>query len=97
MKKGSFVSGLFIGSLVGAALGVLFAPQAGSETREWLMRAKKEHQDLIDETRDAADKLIQKTKQSIEESMEKLSKSLENRDSEMLRAEGLREEKNEEL
>ncbi len=30
------VSGLFVGALIGAALGILFAPRAGEETREML-------------------------------------------------------------
>jgi gas vesicle protein len=36
---GSFVSGLLVGALVGVALGLLFAPQSGKETRE-LVKAK---------------------------------------------------------
>ncbi|MEG0310587.1 MAG: YtxH domain-containing protein, partial [Eubacterium sp.] len=32
-NKGYFVGGLFIGTIVGGALGILFAPNSGEETR----------------------------------------------------------------
>jgi gas vesicle protein len=37
--SGSFISGLLVGAVVGVALGLLFAPQSGKETRE-LVRAR---------------------------------------------------------
>ena len=38
---GSFLSGLLVGAVIGVALGLLFAPQSGQETRE-LVREKAE-------------------------------------------------------
>jgi len=34
MKASDFLAGVLVGSLIGAALGLLFAPEAGEETRE---------------------------------------------------------------
>ena len=34
---GKFVSGLFIGGMVGGLLGVLLAPRSGAETRQKIM------------------------------------------------------------
>jgi len=34
MRTGDFLAGLLVGALVGASLGLLFAPESGEETRE---------------------------------------------------------------
>ncbi len=36
-SKGDFLAGVIIGGLVGAAMGILFAPAPGSETRAQLL------------------------------------------------------------
>lgn len=42
MKTGDFLAGVFVGALIGAALGLLFAPEPGEETRERVVeRARK--------------------------------------------------------
>ena len=51
-----FIKGLLIGGLIGAAVGVLYAPQSGKETREdicgkseeLLAKAKEEYQQVVD-------------------------------------------------
>jgi len=34
MRTGDFLAGLLVGALIGASVGLLFAPEAGEETRE---------------------------------------------------------------
>jgi gas vesicle protein len=36
MRSGDFVAGILVGVLIGGALGLLFAPEPGEETREFV-------------------------------------------------------------
>ncbi len=36
MKSGDFMAGILVGVLIGGALGLLFAPEAGEDTREFV-------------------------------------------------------------
>jgi len=54
------VRGLIIGGLIGAALGVLYAPKSGKETRE--------------EISHSAEELLKKTKAQYEEVCKKIEK-----------------------
>lgn len=45
VNKGTVALGLILGSAVGAALGVLFAPDKGSKTREYI---KDESLNIVD-------------------------------------------------
>jgi gas vesicle protein len=45
INKGTLALGLIVGSAVGAALGVLFAPDKGNETRKYI---KDESSNVID-------------------------------------------------
>jgi gas vesicle protein len=61
---GSKVSYFLVGLGVGALLGVLFAPKAGEETREFLSQKAEEGRDYAQrkarELRERADELIEK-------------------------------------
>lgn len=48
-KKGDFLVGIFIGSILGAAAGLLLAPSTGEETRAQLMEKGKEWKDIATE------------------------------------------------
>lgn len=58
-KNGDLLKGLFIGGLVGVALGMLFAPKIGKETRddilfkadEMLARVKEEYEKALEKSR----------------------------------------------
>jgi len=54
-SSGIFLSGLLIGAIVGVAIGMIFAPQSGQETRE-LVREK------VSTAKEKADELIQKAR-----------------------------------
>lgn len=57
-KLGAFITGLFMGGLAGAAIGVLTAPKSGSQLRE----------DLVD----ASENLYRKAAYELEELSEKV-------------------------
>jgi len=54
-----FIKGLLIGGLFGAAIGLLYAPKSGKETREDICRkseelmakAKQEYQQVLDKSK----------------------------------------------
>ena len=60
MAADDCVRGLIIGGLIGAALGVLYAPKSGKETRE--------------EISHSAEELLMKTKAQYEEVCKKIEK-----------------------
>ena len=60
MAADACVKGLIIGGLIGAALGILYAPKSGKETRE--------------EISHSAEELLKKTKAQYEEVCKKIEK-----------------------
>jgi gas vesicle protein len=60
-RNSDLLKGLFVGSLIGMALGVLFAPKSGKQTREditrradeLLIKAKKEYGKAIEKSKTA--------------------------------------------
>ena len=77
------VKGVVIGGLIGAAIGVLFAPKSGKETR----------QDIADK----ADELLVKAKAEYEKAAEKSKTAYEAAVKRLKEAEGVAKEKVEEL
>ncbi len=63
----SLISGLLLGALAGAALGVLFAPHKGSRTRS----------NIVEGTKDIADSLKRKMKKEVK-AIRRKAKDLEN-------------------
>lgn len=73
-KKG--VGKFFVGALVGAGLGVLFAPKKGSETRKEL---KEKIEDLINKAKDLD---VEEVRVNIENKIEEIKAELEDLDKE---------------
>jgi len=74
--KGGFLEGLVLGGLLGAVFGLLYAPQSGDKTRDWVKKVKDENQELIDSTKETTENLIHVTKDTIEEGLDRISKSI---------------------
>jgi gas vesicle protein len=62
-KSGDFMEGLIVGGLIGAVIGILYAPKSGRETRE--------------EISQKADELLAKVKEEYENAAEKSRKAYE--------------------
>jgi gas vesicle protein len=71
MKSENFLTGVFVGAIAGLAVGVLLAPDKGTETRKKIM---DKSQDLADKVKnkvsgyvDDAEKMINKAGNKTEE------------------------------
>lgn len=65
--KGDFLAGLFVGGIIGATAGILFAPTAGEETRTQLVEKGKEYKDV------ASDKAMEKSQEAVTATKELVS------------------------
>jgi gas vesicle protein len=65
-KNGDLLKGLFIGGLIGMALGILFAPKSGKETREDLSRKANE---MLAKAKEEYEKAAEKSKLAYEASL----------------------------
>ena len=78
MSNGKLLSGLLIGAAIGSALGILFAPEKGTETRSRISKKsgdladslKRKFNDFVDglsermdEVSDEADNLVERGKE----------------------------------
>lgn len=81
MAAGDWIKGAVVGGLIGAALGILYAPKRGEETREDIaksfheLREKAKHQ--LDETCTKMDEFASRGKELYNEGKEKFSKALD--------------------
>ncbi|MEN6376285.1 MAG: YtxH domain-containing protein [Smithella sp.] len=68
-NNGDLLKGLIIGGLVGAVLGILFAPKSGKETREDIARKTE---DVLEKAREEYEKAVDKSKQAYEAAVKRL-------------------------
>jgi gas vesicle protein len=66
------LTGLLIGGLIGAALGILYAPKSGKETRDEITGKAKE---LVDKAKEEYEKAIEKSKSAYESAVKHLKRS----------------------
>ena len=72
-KSGDFIGGLIVGGLVGAVIGILYAPKSGKETREEIGRKTD---DLLSKAKEEFDYAVLKSRKAYEAAVERL-KALE--------------------
>ena len=89
-RNGDLLKGLFIGGLIGIALGIIFAPKSGKETREdisrkaneMLAKAKEEYEKAAEKSRLAYESSLKHLKEFNESAKEKAAE-IENKVSEL--------------
>ncbi|MBA4397611.1 MAG: hypothetical protein C0394_09570 [Syntrophus sp. (in: bacteria)] len=67
-----FVKGLVIGGLIGAVLGVLYAPKSGKETREDIA---KKTEDLMARAREEYELALEKSKKAYDAAVKRLKEA----------------------
>ena len=75
-KKG-FLGSLFLGAIVGAVAGILFAPMSGKDTRKKIKKVVDDNQDVINEAKEKTEEVVHKTMDAIKGGIEKISKNVE--------------------
>lgn len=74
-NSGKMIGALLIGAAIGGALGILFAPDKGSETRK---KIAGKTNDLTDSLKDKFNTLLEEAKREFEAAKEKASEFAEN-------------------
>ncbi len=80
-----FLKGILVGGLIGAALGILFAPKSGKETREkiaqksgeFFSKAKDEIERGLEKSKDAYESMMASVKECREELQGKVASGKE--------------------
>jgi gas vesicle protein len=76
--NGAFIKGIALGSAIGAAIGVLFAPAPGYETREKVAEKGKDVGNMaVERAKEKTGMVKEVTKEFIEELKHKLPDSIE--------------------
>jgi gas vesicle protein len=73
LKSGEFLGGILLGALIGAALGLLFAPEAGDELRQQI---KDRAGDYKDKAVEKGSQLLEKGKEVAREKKEQIAASM---------------------
>lgn len=68
-RNGDLLKGLIIGGLIGAVIGILYAPKSGRETREDIANKADE---LLAKAREEYEKAVEKSKAAYEVAMQRL-------------------------
>ena len=73
---GTFVVGFFVGTLLGAAAGLLYAPQSGEETRDQIRQKSvdlsEQAAQKAEEARAKAEEILAEAKEKLEEATQEL-------------------------
>ncbi|NMF60606.1 YtxH domain-containing protein [Pseudanabaena yagii] len=77
---GKFFGGVIVGTVIGAAVGILFAPRSGKETRQVLKRSAKDLPKLAEEVsanvQYQADRLTVQAQRTIDEALIRLQEAI---------------------
>lgn len=77
---GKFFGGLMVGTVIGAAVGILFAPRSGKETRQVLKRSAQDLPQLAEElgsnVQYQADRFTEKAQRTIDEALVRLQDAI---------------------
>ncbi len=76
MKGKDFLAGLAIGAIVGASLGLLFAPQSGAETRDAI---RSQARDLTDKVKESSRHLLESGRELLEQGKTQIANATRNR------------------
>ena len=81
MEDDSRLSYFFLGLGLGVAVGVLFAPKAGAETREYLKNRAEEGADYVkrrsSDLRESASGAIERGRQAVQKQKENITAAME--------------------
>lgn len=70
MKGKDFLVGVLLGSIVGAAIGLLLAPQSGEETREAISESAR---DIRDKVKEGSRQVLESSRDIIEQGKGRVS------------------------
>ncbi|MBU1119954.1 YtxH domain-containing protein [Patescibacteria group bacterium] len=74
-KAFSFLKGLFLGAIAGAAAGILLAPKSGKETQEDLKKLAKEYTEKAVDMYEATKKILEKKLDALKKAGSKIDES----------------------
>jgi gas vesicle protein len=74
-NTGKVLGAIFLGAAIGGVLGVLFAPDKGSETRK---KISKKSNDLTDSVKEKFDSIVDKFRKEVEDVKEQANDFAEN-------------------
>ncbi len=70
-RAGDFLKGLLIGGVIGAVVGILYAPKSGKETREEIGRKAEE---LMAKAKEEYEQALEKSRKTYETAVSRLKK-----------------------